>query len=164
MNKRLDKIIGSNYKNIDDWIQVLNEYRQSLLGIKYAKDEVGLTHQTAGVLKEIIDLAVKFGCYKDEFDTTKMYLNFDGLSLIVESAKTGQTLYLGSNLEGIYLETSFLHMKNLKNMHDDFWEELLELKKYQGFNYEQNSYFSNEVQQKYPELFQRKSKHHVFNV
>ena len=38
-------------------------------------------------------------------------------------------------------------------MEDLFWNEYLELKKFKGFEYEENSFFPIEVQRKYPKLF-----------
>ena len=82
-----------------------------------------------------------------------MYLNLYGPCLIIKSEKTKQVLCLATDLNGLYLETSFIHSENLKNMGDDFWSELFELKKFGGFEYIENSGFSDETKEKYPELF-----------
>jgi len=155
MNNRLKKIIKDNFNEFDDWIEILNKERQSIFSKQEesAEDSMKRTHETSGVLVKISDLAIKFGNFKDKFDTSKMYLNLYGPSLIIKSEKTNQTMYLATDLKGIYLETSFIHGENLKNMDDSFWTVLLELKNIKGFEYEENSYFSLETQKKYPELF-----------
>ena len=155
MNNRLNKIIKDNFNEFDDWVEILNNERESIFSKEEinAEDGVNRIHETSGVLAKISDLAIKFGGFKDNFDTSKIYLNLYGPCLIIKSEKTNQTLYLATDLKGIYLETSFIHGKNLKNMDDSFWSELLELKKFKGFEYEENSYFSIETQRKYPELF-----------
>ena len=155
MNSRLKKIIKDNFKEFDSWIEILNRQRESIFAEEsQSEDELtNLTYETSGVLGKIADLAIKYGNFKDDFDTSKMYVNLYGPSLIIKSIKTGGTYYLATDLKGIYLRTSFLHADNLKNMSDDFWLELFELKKFSGFEYEENSFFSIEVQRKYPELF-----------
>jgi len=155
MNNRLNKIIKNNFKEFDNWIEILNKQRETIFSDEKLNEEenTNLTYATSGVLGKIADLAIKYGSFKDNFDTDKMYLNLYGPSLIIKSTKTDQTLYLATDLDGICLTTSFLHAENLKNMDDDFWRELFELKEFSGFEYDENSYFSIEVQRKYPELF-----------
>jgi hypothetical protein len=155
MNSRLDKLISDSSNEFDDWIKILNKYRASLFTERKQNDEesTDLLYETADVLSKIVDIAIRFSNCKDDFDTSKMYLNLYGPCLIIKSNKTNQTIYLATDLEGIYLETSFLHAENLKNMGDDFWLEFFELKKFSGFEYLENSYFPNDVQRKYPELF-----------
>ncbi|ADF54282.1 MULTISPECIES: hypothetical protein [Flavobacteriaceae] len=155
MNNRLNNIIKGDFKNFDRWIEVLNRQRNSLFDMENQSEEelTNLTYETSGILGEIADLAIEYGNFKDDFDTSKMYVNLYGPSLIIESKKTGGTYYLATDLEGIYLTTSFLHADNLKNMSDSFWLELFKLKKFSGFEYEENSFFSIDVQRKYPELF-----------
>lgn len=155
MNSHLNKIIKDNFNEFDRWIEILNRQRDSIFTVESLNEDeyTKLTYETSDVLVKIADLAIKYGNFKDDFDTSKMYLNLYGPSLIIKSIKTGGTYYLATDLEGIYLTTSFLHADNLKNMSDDFWIELFELKKFSGFEYEENSYFTIDVQRKYPELF-----------
>ena len=155
MNNRQNKIINDSSKEFDNWIEILNKYSRSRFSESRLSenDSIDLTYETSGVLGKMAELAIKYGNFKDTFDTSKMYLNIYGPSLIIKSIKTNQTLYLSTDLEGIYLETSFLQAENLKNMGDDFWLELFELKKFSGFEYSENSYFADDVQRKYPELF-----------
>ncbi|TXD81173.1 hypothetical protein ESY86_18525 [Subsaximicrobium wynnwilliamsii] len=156
MNIRLNKIIIENCKEFDLWTEILNQQRASIFTEEIQSEEefTNVTYETSAVLGKIADLAIRYGNFKDDFDTSKMHLNLYGPSLIIKSIKTNGTYYLATDLEGIYLRTSFLHAENLKNMRDDFWSELFELKKFSGFEYEENSFFSIDVQRKYPELFQ----------
>ncbi|AFM03950.1 hypothetical protein Fleli_1528 [Bernardetia litoralis DSM 6794] len=156
MNSRLKKIVKNNSKEFDSWVEILNRHRDSMFSNKNLsqEDDMKLTFETVGVFSNIADLAIEYGNFKDKFDTSNMYINLYAPQLIIKSTKTNQTIYLSADLKGIYLETSFLYSQNLKNMDDDFWLELLELKKFKGFEHDLNSYFSNETQRKYPELFQ----------
>lgn len=155
MNNRLDKLINDSSKEFDDWIKILNKYRASLFTESKStdKESIDLLYEAVGVLTKIAALVIRYSNCKDNFDTSKMYMNLDGPCLIIKSNKTNQTLLLASDFKGIYLETSFIHAENLKNMGDDFWLELFELKKISGFEYIENSTFPNDVQRKYPELF-----------
>ncbi len=155
MNGRLNKIIIDKSSEFSNWFEILNRHRDSILAVEVPsqKEYSQLTFETSSVLGEIADLAIKYGGFKDNFDTSKMYMNLYGPSLIIKSVKTGGIFYLATDLEGIHLETSFLHDDNLKNMNDQFWVELFELKKFRGFEYKENSHFNIDTQRKYPELF-----------
>lgn len=154
MDKRLSKIIDENQQKFESWIEILNNHQSSFFGEKLCiADTEILSEKIANTIWEISNLAIKYGNFKDEFDNSKMHLNLYGPSIIIKSKKTGITFYLATDLNGIYLETYFLNEVNLKNMDDDFWKKLFELKKYKGFEYVENSYFDIDVQRKYPELF-----------
>lgn len=155
MDNRLNKLINDNHENLEFWLDILNRQRESIFSDEDSETEnrIDLTDQTANVLADLAELAIEYGNFKDEFDTSKMYLNLHGPSLIIRSLKTNQTFYLTIDLNGISLNTSIMNGDNLKNMDDSFWEELFAIKKLSGFDYEENSYFSIDVQRKYPELF-----------
>jgi len=155
MDHRINKIIEENSKYFDNWIAILNQQRNSIFSDYKLneKESENLIYATSNVLGKIADLAIDFGNFKDKFDTSKMYVNLYGPSLIIKSTKTNITFYLSTDLDGIYLEAYFHNAENLKNMDDDFWLELFELKKLDGFEYNENAYFTIDVQRKYPELF-----------
>lgn len=133
----------------------MNKHKESIFSNEKLSDEetINLTYETSAVLNKIIALSIEYGNFKDDFDTSKMYLNVYGPCLIIKSKKTNVTFYLAIDYKGIYLETSFLHAENLKNMDDSFWIELFNLKKFKGFEYHENSTFPIDVQKKVPELF-----------
>ncbi len=155
MDDRLDKIIENSCDKFEEWIKILNNHQKSISFHNEFnfEDESKLIYQTVDVLKNISSLAIKYGSFKDNFDTSKMSLGFYGPTLIIKSIKTGKALYLSSDLGGLYLETELCHSENIKNMDDDFWLELFELKKFKRFEYLENTNFSIQTQRKYPELF-----------
>jgi hypothetical protein len=110
-----------------------------------------VTQDAVDVLAKISQLYFDFGCFKDKFDNSKMYLNLYGPQLIIKSLKTNTEYYLSLDGSEIQLNTHLKYSENLRYMDDSYFLAMLKLKELGRF--ELINYGSGQREQKYMELF-----------
>lgn len=155
MDERLKKIIDDNLYKFSEWIKTINEYNSRTNQDEDFSEEqqVDLVYKTSGVLIEICEVCFKYGAFKDKFDTSKMYLNSDGLNLIIKSTKTENEFYFGIDYEGIYLNTHLRYSKNLRHMDDGFYKEIFALMDLGDFNIQEHLTYGSEIKKSYNGLY-----------
>ncbi|MEG1909373.1 MAG: hypothetical protein RR190_00195 [Bacteroidales bacterium] len=157
MNKtnEIDKHISENSKDFNLWINGINNY----LDYKYSDKELEskeawkITSECIDVFADIIELCIKYGKFRDNWDYNHFYQNIYGPELIIRSLKTETEYRLGIDNEGIYLSTSLRFNENLRYMDDDYWRSVLNLSDFSGFIYNEYEFVSTERVKKFPELF-----------
>ena len=135
MNARIDKVIRENSEYFDRWVEILNKQIDALFSRKNRDNDEfrDIILNAVDVYKELSHVAIKAGAYRDSFDTDYMGMGLWGPYVEIKSNKTGQTLELGTDVQGIYLHTHINNAINLKYMDDEFWMEFFELKNFEGF-------------------------------
>jgi hypothetical protein len=124
------KLIASNSKKFDVWEEKLEEHEDA----QYNRTDLSteekerIFFQTNDLLIDIANNFFSYGKFKDNWDTSKCYLNVFGQCLLLKSEKMNQTFYWGVEKNMFYLESHIIYAENLRYMTDDFWRMLLELK------------------------------------
>ncbi len=155
MKDKLDNIIEKHSINFELMIEKINHYlemRRSDENIDIDKSwKINL--ECVNSFAKIAEMCFSYGNFKDEWEYSQFYQNFDGPELIIKSKKTSCGYRIGLAQNGIYLSTDLRFNDNLRFMGDDFWSSLLELSTHKGFNFEEYEHISKERKNKFPELF-----------
>ena len=102
MDNRLHKIISESSDNFDDWIEILNRHRESFyLHVEHDESKTDSIYKTVDVLANIINIDIRLCNFKDNFDTSKMYLNLYGPCLIIKSEKTKASIVFSHRFKWI---------------------------------------------------------------
>jgi len=165
MDSRLASIIHKNVGNFERWIDAINNHhtiRHS--GKEFTPTELhNLSVATSNILAEISNLFFEYGNFKDEFDNGSMYHYIYGPNLIIKSIKTNTTYNLGVDERGIYISANLRYPENLKDMDDQFWQNLLKLTELGKFEFIEHEWFDDKTKKKHPELFLTK-KSTIFRI
>lgn len=142
---KLHQLISNYSEKINPWIDVINNYmlKGRAFSQSDAAERANAIDTAANVLGEISELFFKHGGFKDEFNNNKMYLNFDGFSVIIKAKKVKSTFYYGIDGEHLYLN-AFLHFpENLRYMDDGFYRDIFELEKLGHFELRQSERYTD---------------------
>lgn len=155
MDNKLRQLLDNASPKFDDWINTINHHNKAHQSLQqYSQDEsTDLAYKVSAILGEISELFFKYGSFKDKFDNSEMYINIYGLCVIIKSAKTNTTYYLGLDERGVYLNTYLKDAKNIRHMDDTFYQDILELNSLGRFELLENEFYGKETTKQYPELF-----------
>lgn len=126
-------------------------------------DNLKVTVNCVNAFAKIAEYSFEYGKFKDEWEYGDFYDHHYGPELIIKSIKTQCDYKIGLDENGIYLSSDLRHNVNLPYMDDQFWKSLFELSEFDGFQYEQYEFTSDEQSKKYPQLF-KKDKSMIFRI
>nr|WP_121271770.1 hypothetical protein [Pedobacter schmidteae] len=126
----IDKLIASNNQKFSVWKEQLQEHDDAQYNrIDLSTEEMErVFFQTNELLIDIANNFFSYGKFKDNWDTSKCYLNVFGQCLLLKSEKMNQIFYWGVEKNTFYLESHIMYAEHLRHMTDEFWVMLLELK------------------------------------
>lgn len=137
----IEKIIMSNSYKFEKWNQQMKEQIEVNYHLKDFDDKERdkIFYSTNELLFEISENFFRYGNFKDDWDTSKCYLNFGGQNLLLKSLKMNFTFDWGVDNDQFYLQSYLTHSENLRYMKDDFWEMMLGLSQYGDFKFVENA-------------------------
>lgn len=141
---KLYQLISNYSEKINPWLDVINNYvlKGRAFSQSDAEERANITNTAANVLGEISELFFKHGGFKDQFDNDKMYLNYDGFSVIIKAKKLNATFYYGIDGERLYLNAFLIFPENLRYMEDGFYKDIFELEKLGNFELKQSERYT----------------------
>jgi hypothetical protein len=155
MDSKLENIVANSSVNFNAWEKIFNDHNSWYNpSSNISQDEhINQSDKVADVLAEISELYFKYGSFKDQFDNSKMSLNFYGPYVILKSTKIGVTFNLGIDNNGLYLNTFLKFPENLRHMDDSFYKDLFALTALGNFELQENESYSSQTKTKYDPLF-----------
>lgn len=147
----IEKIIKSNSDRFKKWNRQMREQVEVNYHLKEFddKERERIFFSTNDLLFKIAQNFFRYGNFKDEWDTSKCYINVGGQNLLLKSLKLNQTFDWGVDNDKFYLQSYLMHAENLRHMKDDFWETMLGLKQYGEFKFVENARLDSKRRQQF---------------
>lgn len=155
MVKKIEKLIAEHEDKLNEWVDSINRHTNLLDSyLDFSTEEaVDITMDAVQVLAGLADISISYGNFKEQFEHKDFRPTFIGPELIINAEKTGTTYLLGMDSEGIYINTYLKWAENIPYMDDRFWNDLMGLQDFKGFELLQSEEVGHQIKAKYPRQF-----------